>query len=175
MTTRFIILLVYVLLALLPLASMAFGQVSQADMAKVAGQCGLYAYRARITDVYDGDTVTADIDLGFKVWRHGEKLRLFGVDAPEMRGDERTKGQVSRDALHERIIGREVVICTLKDKTGKYGRYLAEIFVEGESVNAWLIRQGYAKPYSAAITSVKKSSIASLVTDGERFVRAAFQ
>lgn len=44
--------------------------------------CGLYAYRAIITRVIDGDTVVADIDLGFHTWRHGERLRLMAIDAP---------------------------------------------------------------------------------------------
>jgi len=36
----------------------------------------LYIYRAKIVSVYDGDTVTADIDMGLNIWAHGEKLRL---------------------------------------------------------------------------------------------------
>ena len=36
----------------------------------------LYHYRATITVVYDGDTCTAAVDLGFKVTVRGEKIRL---------------------------------------------------------------------------------------------------
>jgi micrococcal nuclease len=42
----------------------------------------LYHYRAVITDVYDGDTVTADVDLGFSVWIRGERLRLARIMRP---------------------------------------------------------------------------------------------
>ena len=44
-------------------------------------ECDLYTYRATVTRVIDGDTVVADIDLGFRTWRHGERLRLYGIDA----------------------------------------------------------------------------------------------
>jgi endonuclease YncB( thermonuclease family) len=54
--------------------------------AAYAQNCGLYTYKAQITEVYDGDTVTADIDLGFHTWRRDEKLRLYEINAPEMRG-----------------------------------------------------------------------------------------
>ena len=112
--------------------------------------CGLYQYEARIVSVYDGDTVRADIDLGFNTWRKNEKLRLVGVDTPEIRGvsdETKARGIAARDALRERILDKDVLVCTIKDKTGKYGRYLARIFVDGEDVNAWLISSGHAVPY----------------------------
>ncbi len=116
-----------------PAASVAYAQ-----------NCGFYTYKALITEVYDGDTVTADIDLGFHTWRRDEKLRLYEINAPEMRGNEKQKGIVSRDALRKRILGRQVTICTIKDKRGKYGRYLAKIFIGGESINDWLVKNGFA-------------------------------
>ena len=70
----------------------------------------MYIYNAIITSVYDGDTVTADIDLGFEVWLKGQKLRLLNIDTPEVRGKEKAEGIVSRDALRSRILGKEVKI-----------------------------------------------------------------
>ena len=110
--------------------------------------CGYYQYKARITSVYDGDTVRADIDLGFDIWRHDEPLRLYGIDTPEVRGDERPAGLDARDALRERIEGKDVTICTIRDGTGKYGRYLAIIWDGEENVNEWLVASGYAVPYN---------------------------
>ena len=46
----------------------------------------LYHYRATITAVYDGDTCTADVDLGFKVTVRGEKIRLARINPLEIRG-----------------------------------------------------------------------------------------
>ena len=112
-----------------------------------AENCGIYTYKAIITEVYDGDTVTADIDLGFHTWRRDEKLRLFGIDAPEVRGNGKQSGFLSRDALRQRILGKNVTICTIKDKRGKYGRYLAKIFLADENINNWLVDGGFAKIY----------------------------
>lgn len=105
----------------------------------------MYEYKAFITAVYDGDTVTANIDLGCNVWLHGEKLRLFGIDAPEVRGEEREEGLKSRDWLRSVILNREVVVKTKKDKKGKYGRYLAEILVEGVDVATLSVAAGMAQ------------------------------
>ncbi len=98
----------------------------------------LYCYKANVTSVYDGDTCTADIDLGLGVLVKGEKLRLSRINAPEIRGEEREAGLLARDFLREKIDGKEVIIATIKDKKGKYGRYLAEILVvdvDGNTVN----------------------------------------
>ncbi len=66
---------------------------------------GLYVYKADVTEVYDADTITADIDLGFHTWRKDEKLRLYGIDAPEVRGKSRPQGLLSRDWLRGQIQG----------------------------------------------------------------------
>lgn len=112
----------------------------------------LYRYQAEITKVYDADTITADVDLGFHTWRKGEKLRLYGINAPEVRGIEKPEGIVARDALRARILGKNVTICTIKasksrriDKRGKYGRYLAKIYLDGENINDWLVAKGFAE------------------------------
>lgn len=106
----------------------------------------LYIYRAVITGVYDGDSCTAFIDLGFKVGME-MKLRLSFIDTPELRGDELEEGRKVRDIVREMILNKEVTIKTEKDTTGKYGRYLAQIIVDGINLNTWLLDNGYAKPY----------------------------
>ncbi|MCT4628440.1 thermonuclease family protein [Winogradskyella sp.] len=105
-----------------------------------------YQYKAKIIDVYDGDTITALVDLGFLVSRE-MKFRLYGIDTPELRGVEREEGIKVRDILRERILDKEVVIYSFKDKQGKYGRYLASVLLDGEDINQWLVGNGYAKPY----------------------------
>ena len=104
-----------------------------------------YTYKAVITSVYDGDTVTADIDLGFHVWLHGEKLRLARINTPEVRGNERKQGLVSRDWLREKIDGKQVIIKSRKDKKGKYGRYLVELFFDNVNINDELVNQELAE------------------------------
>jgi micrococcal nuclease len=109
----------------------------------------LYIYKAFVEEVYDGDTITVDIDLGFKTHLKGEKLRLNRIDAPELKGSTRAKGIKSRDFLREQILGKEIFIETIKDKQEKYGRYLAEVHLEtGKDtsviVNDLLVEKGFA-------------------------------
>ncbi len=108
---------------------------------------GLYEYRAIITSVYDADSCRARLDLGFGIYKADEALRLAGINAPEMRGDTLDLARAARDALRLRVLGKLVTIRTHKDAQEKYGRYLAEIWDEAGSVNAWLVEAGYAVPY----------------------------
>lgn len=109
----------------------------------------LYHYKAVVTSVYDGDTCTVDIDLGLHTWIKGEKLRLMRIDAPELKGKTRSKGLVSRDYLRSQILNKEILIETIKDAKEKYGRYLAEIWLENEkgkllNINDELVKNGFA-------------------------------
>ena len=109
----------------------------------------LYHYKALVVGVYDGDSITCDIDLGFGIWMRDQKLRLYGIDTPELRGDEREEGLRVRDIVRARIHGKDVTLRTYKDKTGKYGRWLADVLYDesGKSLNQQLIEEGNAKPY----------------------------
>ena len=106
----------------------------------------MYEYKAKIVKVYDGDTVTAEIDLGFNVIIK-EKIRLSGINAPEVRGKERPQGLLSRDFLRDMILGQYVTIKTMRDKKGKYGRYRGTIFLEEEgdfiNINEWIVENDY--------------------------------
>ena len=82
----------------------------------------MYEYKARITSIYDGDTVTAEVDLGFNV-RVIEKIRLARINTPEIRGEERPQGLISRDRLRQLMLNQEVMLHTIKDKKGKYQDY----------------------------------------------------
>jgi len=104
----------------------------------------MYTYSAKVIDVYDGDTITAEIDLGFKLILE-EKIRLYGINAPEVKGIEKERGIITRDFLRKKILDKQVLIKTLKDKKGKYGRYLATIILNKENINDWLVKEGLAQ------------------------------
>lgn len=113
----------------------------------------MYEYHAVITDVYDADTVTANIDLGFKSGLRGMKLRLYGINAPEIRlsngvtQEEKDTGLKAKAWLADRILDRQVFIRTHKDSVGKYGRWLAEIYPlddQSKSFNQMLVEEGMA-------------------------------
>lgn len=107
-----------------------------------------YVYRAVFVGNYDGDTITVDIDLGCRIWQRGVRLRLLGIDTPELRGDERDRGLEARDFVRKRLKpGDEIIIRTVRDRTGKYGRLLAAVFYRGKNLNQELINAGLANGY----------------------------
>tara|TARA_Y100000592_G_C5257203_1_gene215560 strand:+ start:158 stop:487 length:330 start_codon:yes stop_codon:yes gene_type:complete len=109
----------------------------------------MYEYRAFVRKVYDGDTITVDIDLGFDVILKNQKIRLSKINTPEVRGKSREEGIKVRNLVRERISNKWVVIKTTKDKKGKYGRWLGTVYEQGieESLNDWLLNEGHAVKY----------------------------
>ena len=103
-----------------------------------------YYYPAFVTNVYDGDTITCNINCGFGVELKKQKIRLFGLNAPEVRGDNKENGILSRDRLREKILNKEIMLKTIKDKKGKYGRYLGILFIDNININEWLIENNLA-------------------------------
>ncbi len=110
----------------------------------------LYNYRAKIISVYDGDTVRADIDLGMTTWIKNEKLRLSRINTPELKGGDREAGLKARDFLRDLVLDKIVILETIKDKKGKYGRYIAELWLQTDpeeflNINDLLVEKGHAK------------------------------
>jgi len=108
-----------------------------------------WCYEARVAHIYDGDTITLDVDLGFDCSLRMQ-VRLSGIDAPEIRGEERPEGLEARDALRRLLpVNSPVRLQTEKDRTGKYGRYLGTIWrpVAGgwENANFWMVDNRYAE------------------------------
>lgn len=107
----------------------------------------MYEYRARVLDVYDGDTLTVVVDLGFDV-SVTRKIRLLGINTPEIRTrDKREKrlGLEARDFLREQVLGRDVVVQT--SKPDKYGRSLCMMFRDVICINDLMVEMNYARRY----------------------------
>ena len=121
-----------------------------------------YIYRIReIHKVVDGDTIDADIDLGFDI-SLTKRIRLAGIDTPESRtadANEKKYGLQSKDWLKNRLeFAKDIIIKTeLPDSTEKYGRIIGHLFINGEetSLNNQMIAEGYAWDYDGG-TKVKK-------------------
>ncbi len=109
----------------------------------------LYHYKAVVVSVYDGDTIHVDIDLGLYTWRMNEKIRLARINAPELRGAEKEQGRAARDYLRSRILGKKIFLETLKDRRGKWGRFLGEIWLRENgawvNVNDEMVEKGFAQ------------------------------
>jgi len=113
-----------------------------------------YIYRVKkVIKVVDGDTIDADIDLGFDI-SLTKRVRLSGVDTPESRTTdlkEKKLGLESKEWLkHKLEFAKDVLIKTeLPDSTEKYGRILGNVYINNEalSLNQQMIDEGYALAY----------------------------
>ncbi len=110
----------------------------------------LYHYKAKVTEVYDGDTCTVEVDLGMHTFLKDEKIRLSRINAPEVKGPGKENGIKSREFLRKLILGKEILLETIKDQGEKYGRYLGEIHLETKpdkfiNVNDLLVEKGFAQ------------------------------
>jgi len=83
---------------------------------------------------------------------------LAGINTPEIHGvkkesTEYKAGIISKEWLEDRLNcypgtdGIEVTVRTHKDKKGKYGRYLVEIFDGEDSINDEMVEKGLAVAY----------------------------
>ena len=116
-----------------------------------------YNYRAKLVKVVDGDTIDAMIDVGFDIWIK-KRIRYKGIDTWESRTrdlDEKKKGLAAKarnKELLESVSNKSGYFRIKSYGTGKYGRVLADIFVqdkEGNSINVnqQLIKEGHAYIY----------------------------
>jgi micrococcal nuclease len=112
----------------------------------------MYQYNAKLRRVVDGDTVDAEIDMGFNIFIK-ERIRLMGIDTPEKRTRnlfEKSWGLAASARLIELLEENDnnFVIETKIDKKGKFGRVLGDIIINGVNINQQLVTEGLAIPYT---------------------------
>ena len=95
----------------------------------------------QINCVVDGDTI----------WMRGEKIRLLGIDTPELSpsrcAEEERLGQAAKRRLHGLLNSGVVTLERDGRDRDRYGRLLRRVYVDGEPVGATLIAEGLARPY----------------------------
>ena len=117
----------------------------------------MYTYKISPLKVVDGDTIDADIDLGFDI-KVKKRIRFMGINAPESRTkdlEEKARGLAAKDRVKALLDGCENI--QLKSHgVGKFGRCLGEIMldtIDGQekltlvSLNELLISEGHAVEY----------------------------
>lgn len=109
----------------------------------------LYCYKATCLRVVDGDTLDLSIDLGLSTFRK-ERVRLLNINTSEIYGvkkdsEEYQKGMESKARVEELVMGKDLLIKTYKDKKGKYGRYLCEVYIDDVNVGELLVKEGHAE------------------------------
>jgi len=107
-----------------------------------------------LSQVYDADTITkpdCHLGMGVKV-RIRPGLRLFGINAPEVRGEGKARGQACRDTLREAVkangMSFEFMAVTNSkgvERKGKYGRPLGHLFIDGENMALAMVGTGCAE------------------------------
>ena len=116
----------------------------------------MHEYKVKIIKVVDGDTVDVDIDLGFGIWLHKERVRVMGIDTPESRTSdavEKVFGLAAKARLSS-LLGAEAILQTQvskkgEDMKGKFGRVLGNFLtLSGERCATILVREGHAVPYT---------------------------
>ena len=98
-----------------------------------------FVYHATLLRVIDADTVVLDLDMGFHQARLRQSYRLLRIDAPELTTP---AGIVARSALVDYLPGKDLVVQT--HKSDSFGRYLVDLWADGQNVNDWLVVNGHA-------------------------------
>ncbi len=95
-----------------------------------------------VKKIYDGDTFTLS---------DGRKIRLIGVNTPELgrqgQADEAlafAAKQAVQRAIQPATTGRDVLLYFGRERRDTYGRQLAHLFIDGQSLAAMLLEQGLA-------------------------------
>lgn len=100
----------------------------------------MYEYPCRLIRIINGNTIEADIDLGFNISIR-QKIRLYGIDETD-----------HAKAILQTLLPREFLCKTVFNKRGKVGRVLGHLFKEDASgnlinINDMMIIQGVAKKF----------------------------
>ena len=109
----------------------------------------------RVIKVYDGDTITIAAKLPFKdspLFRLS--VRLNGIDAPEIKSkneDEKNAAKVCREVLAKLVLNKFIHLKNIQSE--KYGRILADVYVDQLHINDWLIQERYAVKYDGGTKS----------------------
>lgn len=110
----------------------------------------MYEYKAVVLNVVDGDTIDVTIDLGFYVHRL-ERVRLSRINAFETKlgkattAEDKKKGLEGKEFLSGLLLNKQVTLQSLKvNDFEKYGRFLAEVCIDGKNVNDLMVENGFA-------------------------------
>ena len=100
----------------------------------------------RVIEVIDGDTVDCLIDLGFYVMIR-TRIRMIGIDAPEIKGKTKALGEASRAWLAAALDRHKASLVVETTKADKYGRLLGHFKCSAGSINDAMIANGHAQFY----------------------------
>lgn len=115
----------------------------------------------QVIKVYDGDTLTIAVKMPYEnspLYRF--PVRFRGIDTPEIHGkdeDEKQSAILARDAVSNMILHKYVTLKNIENE--KYGRLLADVYLDEIHINEWLLKERYAVPYDGGIKNSPNSWI----------------
>jgi endonuclease YncB( thermonuclease family) len=105
----------------------------------------LYQYSLKNISVVDGDTLKADLDLGFGVILAGKKIRLEHINCPEKDTEE---GVTAKQFTWNWVTSKAApVVCVKNHREDKYGRILGTVVCDGQSLADALKLAGHGVDY----------------------------
>lgn len=103
-------------------------------------------YIVNLVRVIDGDTFVGNVSfhvLGHEFTLKEQHFRLVSIDAPELKGETKEKGEESQEYLKGLMNGKTIKVQVQgKDK---YGRWLVIVWANGLQLNEKMVQEGYAK------------------------------
>lgn len=124
-----------------------------------------YTYNSEVVRVVDGDTIIANVDVGFDMWKRCN-IRLHGINTPETRTrdlEEKAAGILAKERLINLLQDHDNKFVLESKGLDKYGRSLGIIWTTYHmqetypgisdhrpipmSINDLLVLEGLAEPY----------------------------
>ncbi len=120
-----------------------------------------------VTQVSDGDTVKLETTEGTKL-----KIRLYGIDAPEMEKISRRTGTVSKpgqpygeeayEALKSKTLDSKVKVEIMA--TDRYKRMVGIVYLDNKNINLEMVKEGWAyreyldRPYASEYLDAEREA-----------------
>ncbi len=106
------------------------------------------SYNVELISCYDGDTCTVNLVGVAKIWGYNRKIRLLGIDTPEMRGANKMKAKTARDALLYHLHNKKLRIeINENNPRDNFGRLLVVLYANNKNINLLMLHLGLAKKY----------------------------
>lgn len=114
----------------------------------LAGKGPTADFEAFCVDNYDGDTLTVDIPGLLPIFGYHIKVRVKGIDTPEIKGkceQERKLARKARMLTRRLCVGRKIELRNCE--RGKYFRLVCDVVCQGRNLASYLLDQRVARPY----------------------------
>ena len=131
----------------------------------------MFEYSAKVVRIVDGDTLDAEIDIGFDVFVK-KRIRFYGVDCWESRTrdlEEKKRGLAAKARVIELLEGNGNKFVLQSHELGKYGRVLGSIILDDDrDVCDILLEEGHAYAYHGGNKEAAREKAASILAQREK-------